>query len=596
MKTVDYPMASRGVQKQKLIERNRLLGKRCAKRTKMLEQVIGRLRQERQQMQQTTNALRDTESGYRLTIDRLRESEERYKLANKATNDVVWDWDIVNDTQKWNESGTVIFGWTDIVAHPQSALWWVDRIHSDDRQRVHDGFFAVLQDPAKNRWQDEYLFRKADGNYAIVQDRGYLLRDVFGKPVRMIGAMLDITERRQAQDALQRLNRDLRALSSCNQALVRVQDENDLLNEICRIIHNDAGYRMVWVGYIEQDSQICFRKAASAGDDNDNLREIYTHTNVGDFWCITRDQSVREQKTVIIQDFANQTCLLGQLARNAGLRSVIALPLFDDKISIFGALLIYSTEANGFSSDDIRLLEELSGDLSFGINALRSQLKRKEAEYNLHIALREKESLIQELYHRTRNNMQVISALLQMHELLIDDPKLIKIVDDMRDRIQAIALVHEKLYQSKKLSKINLTDYIDDLALLLFNGYPMLKERVDLMVDAEPVEVTIDIGVPCGLVVTELLTNCFKYAFPDERKGMVQLTIRRIGETQIVLCIADNGIGRGMQIDIAQLRTLGLPVVESIVKRQLQGSMELDTRFGICWNIRFKADIYEERV
>jgi PAS domain S-box-containing protein len=136
-------------------------------------------------------------------LARLRDNEERLRLALKATNDVVWDWNIVNDTLRWNETGTAVFGWTDIVETPPTAAWWVERVHPEDRQRVERTFFAAVHDPAADRWRDEYRFRKAAGAYAYVVDRGHILRDADGRAVRMVGAMLDITERKRAEDALQ---------------------------------------------------------------------------------------------------------------------------------------------------------------------------------------------------------------------------------------------------------------------------------------------------------------------------------------------------------------------------------------------------------
>ena len=136
--------------------------------------------------------------------NRLGENEERLSLALKATNDVVWDWDILRDAQMWNEAGALVFGWTDIVESPQSAAWWVDRVHPEDRDRVDRGFFGAVLDPAADRWSDEYRFRRADGTYAHVEDRGYILRDGAGLALRMIGAMLDITDRKRAEDSLRR--------------------------------------------------------------------------------------------------------------------------------------------------------------------------------------------------------------------------------------------------------------------------------------------------------------------------------------------------------------------------------------------------------
>ncbi|KAF0128694.1 MAG: sensory transduction histidine kinase [Bacteroidetes bacterium] len=144
----------------------------------------------------------------RLLENAFRENEERLRLALKATNDVVWDWDIVNDKQQWNEAGTKVFGWTEIVENTVDGACWIDRIHPDDRLRVDKGFYAAVKNISGNNWQDEYRFRKADGTYAEVLDRGYILRDDQGNAIRMIGAMMDITERRKVEGEL-RINRDL---------------------------------------------------------------------------------------------------------------------------------------------------------------------------------------------------------------------------------------------------------------------------------------------------------------------------------------------------------------------------------------------------
>jgi PAS domain S-box-containing protein len=126
----------------------------------------------------------------------LVDSEQRLQLALRATHDVIWDWDVVADAQTWNAMGTQVFGWDDIVAEPQTCAWWLERIHPDDRPRVEAGFDAVLQDSARDRWQDEYRFLRHDGSYAHVLDRGHVLRDPGGNALRMIGALQDISERK----------------------------------------------------------------------------------------------------------------------------------------------------------------------------------------------------------------------------------------------------------------------------------------------------------------------------------------------------------------------------------------------------------------
>jgi PAS domain S-box-containing protein len=129
----------------------------------------------------------------------LHENEERLRLALKATNDVVWDWDIVNDLHRWNDAGAKVFGWTEIVENFVNSTWWLERIHPDDRARVEHGFISAVQNTLETHWQDEYRFMKADCTYTEVIDRANVLRDSKGKAIRMIGAMLDVSERRKAE-------------------------------------------------------------------------------------------------------------------------------------------------------------------------------------------------------------------------------------------------------------------------------------------------------------------------------------------------------------------------------------------------------------
>ena len=125
---------------------------------------------------------------------------ERYRFANKAANDVIWDWDVIHDTQQWNEAGTTVFGWTEVVEGTVDAHWWFERVHPDDRESIHESFFAVLNCPELHVWHDDYRFLKADGSYAQVMDRGYVLRDEHGQAIRMIGAMQDITAKKREED------------------------------------------------------------------------------------------------------------------------------------------------------------------------------------------------------------------------------------------------------------------------------------------------------------------------------------------------------------------------------------------------------------
>jgi PAS domain S-box-containing protein len=194
-----------------------------------------------------------------------------------------------------------------------------------------------------------------------------------------------LEERKRSKVALQRLNRELRAISDCNQVLVRVENEQALLDEICRIICDEAGYRMAWVGYVENDQKKGVCPVAWAGVEDGYLTNAdisradteYGHGPIG--------KAISSGETICIQDFAGdpQAALWRANALQRGYRSSIALPLKDELKNVFGVLNIYATEPNAFTPDETRLMEELAGDLAFGIQALRNRIGRKESEQRI---------------------------------------------------------------------------------------------------------------------------------------------------------------------------------------------------------------------
>jgi PAS domain S-box-containing protein len=175
--------------------------------------------------------------------ERLRESEERLRLATKATNDAIWDWEIETDTVIWNDGVETLFGWTEAARESKTAAWWMERIHPDDRERIIEGFHAVVEQPYQNHWQDEYRFLKADGDYAHVFDRGYVMRNSHAAAYRVIGSMLDLTERRRAEQVEERLQKSEELLRRAQRAGKAGVWELDLCaGRIVGIAWSDAYY------------------------------------------------------------------------------------------------------------------------------------------------------------------------------------------------------------------------------------------------------------------------------------------------------------------------------------------------------------------
>lgn len=236
----------------------------------------------------------------------------------------------------------------------------------------------------------------------------------------------------------------------------------------------------------------------------------------------------------------------------------------------------------------------------YGANAIHAILRdiseRRISEEKLRSSLKEKETLLQEIYHRTKNNMQVISSLLELQAAASGNAEVERIIHDSTTRIRTMALAHEKLYKSKSLSRVNMKEYITELTKLLLSSNKVDTEKIIMKYDIEKIEFLIDIAIPCGLIINELLSNAFKYAFPFGKQGTVFLGLHKRRENQIELIIRDNGVGLPDGFDIMKAPSLGVQLVLQIVYHQLHGTAKVENANGIKWYILFREDLYKERI
>ena len=221
---------------------------------------------------------------------------------------------------------------------------------------------------------------------------------------------------------------------------------------------------------------------------------------------------------------------------------------------------------------------------SVHIAAIRDITDRKRAEEQIQRSLKEKEVLLKEIHHRVKNNMQVIYSLLNLQAKSIADTTIRAMFEDARNRVNSMALIHEKLYQSKDLAHINFKEYLQNLVAGIADTYK--RRDVVLSVDMEPIALDVNVGIPCGLIVNELVSNSFKYAFPEGRNGMVKVGIKRNSEGNYVLTVADNGIGFPATVDFRNTPSLGLQLV-NVLTGQINGSIELSKAEGTTFRITF---------
>lgn len=230
----------------------------------------------------------------------------------------------------------------------------------------------------------------------------------------------------------------------------------------------------------------------------------------------------------------------------------------------------------------IRSFETMSRELHRTMGRLNEEiLERRRTADRLEESVHEREALLRELNHRTKNNMNVISAMIRLQSAGIDDEATVQMLRELEGRIQSMALVHQKLYRSESLSEINLEEYLHDLVELLRRTNDTDGRSVEIVLDAEPIKVSIDIAVPCGLVINELFTNAMKHAFLDRASGRIFIELKTTENGTIELHVSDNGRGFPQDFDPRVQETLGLQMIFMIVEHQLRGEVEFRTDRGV---------------
>ena len=217
---------------------------------------------------------------------------------------------------------------------------------------------------------------------------------------------------------------------------------------------------------------------------------------------------------------------------------------------------------------------------------MRDVTERKKAEEKIKSSLKEKEVLLREIHHRVKNNLQIVSSLLNLQTQYIRDEQYADMLKESQNRIRSMALIHEKLYQSEDLASINADEYIKTLVHGLLRSYAVNTGRITSTIDVEDIPLGVDTAIPCGLIVNELVSNSLKHAFPHG-KGEITVMLHSLnGYTE--LSVTDNGIGLPEDIDFRTTETLGLRLVTILAEDQLNGEVELDRTEGTAFHIRFR--------
>ncbi len=460
----------------------------------------------------------------------------------------------------------------------------------------------------------------------------------------------DLTGSVQARQALQRQserlqkhNQFLVQILGIGHLLQRNLSPGSLFQEIVQAIHQSLGYGMVVLSLIDRDGRN-LRVRASVGLDGEEQQLLGESVYAWEDYAVLLQERFRvgrcyffphqvftdSEETEVVagsNDYdlekswhPEDALLVPVEVRPGQIEGIISLgqPLDGRRpdSEMVQALEVFASQAAA-AIENARLYEQVQQDLVERMQAaeqlrrLNEQLEdrvkertaelartnqtlqaeiveRQRIEARITASLHEKELLLQEIHHRVKNNLQVISSLLNLQAGYIDDLALREILRESQNRVRSMALVHEKLYRSDDLAHVDLAEYIRNLATFLFRSYTAAAGRVSLDIQADDVFLSIDAAVPCGLILNELISNALKHAFPGDRKGQIRVELQAGENRQISLIVGDTGIGFPQDFDFENATSLGMQLVQTLVM-QLNGTLEIDGTAGSEFRITFGA-------
>ncbi len=484
--------------------------------------------------------------------DSLRDSEENFRTLADSISQLAWMADNKGRVFWYNKRWYDYTGYT--VDEMMDSTYWRKVHHPLYVDRVEKKFIESVSNGTS--WEDTFLLRSRYGEYRWFLSRALPVYDDSNNIIRWFGTNTDITEQKKLEEELGI------ALQNIAENESKLLSAQRLSNMGSFEIYPVTG-EMTWSETLFE----IFERDVKAGIPS--MKEVINYFHPED----------RE----IVQDALSTSLNRGERIEE------------ESRIVLDGGKIKYLYTVISPYQDETRRPKKLLGAVMDITERKAAQLKLQDAYKQIEERLKEKEVLLRELYHRTKNNMQVISSLLRLKGAAFAGPDPEAVIEDMQKRIRSIALVHEKLYQSKNLSRVNLKEYIIDLAELLFESHFEEEKKVVFRPDLEDISVLIDTAVPCGLIITELVINSLKHGFPGDKTGYLEIILKRIIPESIMLVVADNGVG--MQKEIKDDgETSGLQLFKTIAEHQLDAVVKLDTSTGVRWEIVFKDVFYTERV
>jgi PAS domain S-box-containing protein len=464
------------------------------------------------------------------TEEALRESESLYRSLVETSPDSIMFADLEGKVITANQPALDVLGYPNLESIVGKSTF--NFIAPIDRERSMQNALLVLEKGSISNV--EYLIQRRDGSTFPGELSVALVRDAVGKPRGFIAITHDLSEHKQAEQAL----RDSETLY---RSLVDTSPDAIVFTSLD--------------GKVLMTNQKTLDMSGFSGS------QFFTGTNMVDFFA------PEDQANVIAR---------------------IATLFEQGAISNTEYRLIHQKGHAVPVEISSALVRDADGNPRGFLGVIRDITERKRQEDQRAASLREKETLLKEIHHRVKNNLQIISSLLNLQTEYIRDPRTAEVLLDSQNRVRSMALVHERLYRSEDIARVNFAEYLEELTIQLGRAYP-IGHMARFEIEATGIFLEPDTAVPCGLIVNELISNSLKYAFTKFDKVVtpcIQIRMEQFKAGGMVLSVRDNGTGLPEEFSLGKTSTLGLQLVNGLA-RQLGGTVEFANDHGAWFTVSF---------
>ena len=466
-------------------------------------------------------------------INQKKAAEKKLEATQKYTRrlidsslDIIYAFDEKGIMNEFNDAAQSVFGYSaDEILGKHICLLFANSAEWDNvEKKIFSGDGIFI---------GEISSVKKNGKRFIAYLSASILKDEKGQTIGAMGVSRDITEQRLAEEK------------------VRLSEEK------YRAIYNQAFVGIAQVGLFGEFLQVNQKLCDMLGYTKD---ELCSKTFMDVTYKEDVDPSLEYKERALRREINNFTTEKKYVHKNG--------------------YIIHADLTVSLVSDE-------KGASAYFVSVLQDRTEQKETEEKIKQSLKEKEVLLKEVHHRVKNNLQVISSILNLQSSFVEDKKILNLLKESQNRIKSMAFIHESLYQTKDFSSINFYEYVVHLSQNLAHSYGANESGIELMLNVEGSLLDLDKAIPCGLIINELVSNALKYAFPNNKKGKIYIE-SMIKNGTMSLVVYDNGIGLSPEIDFRNTPSLGLQLVVTLVE-QIRGKISLERNKGTKYTILFES-------